>query len=99
MTAFTKTQLPDSIDTLEEVAVWALSALSFINADLTAIEGPGISERTAQAGIFYVETDKKYRFLGRISVAMSSEYLSGNNKLWSYAQPLATTDIPAIFTA
>lgn len=99
MTAFTKMQMPDSIDTLEEVAVWALSALSFVNADLTAIEGPGISERTAQAGIFYVESDKKYRFLGRISVAMSAEYLSGNNKLWTYAQELSNTAIPTIFAA
>lgn len=99
MTAFAKTQLPDSVDSLEELAVWAISALSYINADTTAIEGPGISERTAQAGIFYVESDKKYRFLGRVSIQMSSEYLSGNNKMWNYAQPLATTSIPAIFTA
>ncbi len=99
MTAFTKIQLPDSVDTLEELAVWAISSLSYINADTTAIEGPGISERAAQAGIFYVEADKKYRFLGRVSVQMSSEYLSGNAKLWTYAQPLATTEIPTIFTA
>lgn len=99
MTAFVKAQLPDSVDSLEELAVWAISTLSFINADTTAIEGPGISERAAQAGIFYVETDKKYRFLGRVSIQMSSEYLSGSAKLWNYAQPLATTDIPAIFAA
>lgn len=99
MTAFIKTQLPDSIDSLEELAVWSICALSYINADATAIEGPGISERIAQAGIFYVESDKKYRFLGRVSIQMSSEYLSGNNKMWNYAQPLATTGIPAIFTA
>jgi len=99
MTAFTKTQLPDSVDSLEELAVWAISTLAYINADTTAIEGPGISERAAQAGIFYVETDKKYRFLGRVSIQMSPEYLSGNNKLWNYAQPLATTNIPVIFAA
>ncbi len=99
MTAFTKAQMPDSIDTLEEVAVWAISTLSFVNADVTAIEGPGISERAAQAGIFYVESDKKYRFLGRVSVAMSAEYLSGNNKLWNYAQELSNTQIPTIFAA
>ncbi|BDA68217.1 No_hits_found [Calothrix sp. PCC 7716] len=99
MTAFSKTQLPNSVDTLEELAVWAILSLSHINSDLIVIEGAGSTERAAQAGVFYVESDKKYRFLGRVSVEMSKNYLSGNDGMWNYAQPLSSVEIPTIFTA
>lgn len=99
MTAFAKTQLPDSVDTLEELATWAILALSHINSDTIVIEGAGSTERAAQAGVFYVESDKKYRFLGRVSVEMSKNYLSGSDGMWNYAQPLSNVEIPTIFTA
>lgn len=99
MTAFTKTQLPDTVTTLEELATWAILALSHINSDTVVIEGLGSTERAAQAGVFYVESDKKYRFLGRVSVEMSKNYLSGSDGMWNYAQPLSNVEIPTIFTA
>lgn len=100
MTAFNRTtDLPESIDSLEELAVWAISTLAYTNTELRVVEGPGINERAAQAGIFYVEADNKYRFLGRVSIQMAPEYLSGDTKLWTYSQPLSTVPIPAIFKA
>jgi hypothetical protein len=99
MTAFAKTQLPASVDTLEELAVWAITTLSYVNADLSVIEGVGSSERAAQSGIFYVDASKKYRFLGRVSIEMSPDHLSGVDNLWTYSQPLSETVIPTIFAA
>lgn len=99
MTAFSKSQLPNTVDSLEELAVWAILALSHINSDLVVVEGLGAAERAAQAGIFYVEADKKHRFLGRVSIEMSKDYLSGNAGMWNYTQPLSNADIPLIFTA
>lgn len=99
MTAFTKTQLPDAINTLEEVAIWAISALSYVNADLKVVEGAGISERAAQAGSFYVDADQKYRFLGRVSIQMSADLLAGNQKPWLQAIELSTTVLPTIFSS
>lgn len=99
MTAFAKSQLPDTVNTLEELATWAILALSHLNSDLIVIEGAGSTERAAQAGIFYVESDKKYRFLGRVSIEMDKNYLSGSAGMWNYAQPLSSAAIPTIFAA
>ncbi|MBD2202749.1 glucose-6-phosphate dehydrogenase [Calothrix sp. FACHB-1219] len=93
------THIPSQIDTLEKLVVWGSLALANINPDLTAIEGVGYTERVSQAGIFYVQADNKYRALLRNSIQMSPDYLAGGAKLWTYAQPLSNTAIPAIFIA
>ena len=93
------TQIPSQIDTVEKLHVWSGLVLANINPALTAIEGVGYTERVSQAGLFYVQADNKYRALIRGSIQMSSDYLAGGAKLWTYAQPLSGTAIPAIFTA
>jgi hypothetical protein len=55
------TDIPSQINTLEKLYVWAGLALANINPSLTAIEGVGYTERCAQAGIYYVAADNKYR--------------------------------------
>jgi hypothetical protein len=93
------TDIPSQIDTLEKLYVWAGLALANINPSLTAVEGVGYTERSAQAGVFYVAADNKYRALIRGSIQMSSDYLAGGSKLWTFAQPLSNTALPAIFKA
>lgn len=92
-------QIPSQIDTLEKLHVWSGLALANINPTQTAIEGVGYTERVSQAGIFFVAADNKYRALIRSSIQMSPDHLAGGAKLWTYAQPLASTAIPIIFTA
>lgn len=91
------TDIPSQIDTLEELFVWAGLALADINSQLTAIEGVGYTERTSQAGIFYVAADNKYRALIRGSIQMSRTHLSGGGKPWSHAMELSTTALPSDF--
>lgn len=93
------TDIPSQIDTLEKLAAWCGLSLSNINAGLTAIEGAGYTERVSQAGVFYVQADNKYRMLIRNSIEVSPDYLAGGAKLWTFAQPLSNTAIPAIFKA
>lgn len=93
------TDIPSQINTLEKLYVWAGLALANINPSLTAIEGVGYTERCAQAGIFYVAADNKYRALIRGSVQMSPDYLAGGAKQWTFAQELSNTALPAIFKA
>jgi len=93
------TDIPSAINTLEKLAVWSGLTLANINPALTAIEGVGYTERVSQAGIFYVQADNKYRALIRQSVQMSPDYLAGGAKLWTFAQELSNTAIPAIFKA
>lgn len=91
------TDIPSGINTLEKLAVWACATLANINPGLVAIEGVGYSERCAQAGNFYVTADNKYRFLGRVSVQMSSDHLAGGAKMWTYALELSSAAVPLIF--
>lgn len=91
------TDIPSQIDTLEKLAAWSGLTLANINAGLTAIEGAGYTERVSQAGVFYVQADNKYRILIRHSIEMSSDYLAGGSKLWTFAQALSNTAIPTTF--
>jgi len=93
------TDIPSQINTLEKLAAWANLTLANINPALTAIEGVGYTERVAQAGVFFVAADNKYRLLGRASIQMSPDYLAGGAKMWTYAQELSNTAIPATFKA
>lgn len=91
------TDVPSQIDSLEKLAYWAISALATINPTMVVVEGQGYSERAAQAGTFYVQVDNKFRFLGRVSLQMSSDYLAGGAKAWQFAQDLSNSPMPAIF--
>ncbi|BCL34247.1 glucose-6-phosphate dehydrogenase [Nostoc sp. MS1] len=91
------TDIPSNINTLEKLAVWCGLALANINPSLTSVEGVGYTERCAQAGVFYIQADNKYRALIRNSVQMSPDYLAGGAKLWTYAQELSNTALPATF--
>ncbi len=93
------TDIPSAINTLEKLAAWSHLALANINPALTAIEGVGYTERCSQAGIFYIQADNKYRLLGRNSIQISPDYLAGGAKMWTYAQELSNTALPATFKA
>lgn len=44
MTAFSTSNIPSSVNTLEELAVWTISALAEINPTATIVTAPGVSE-------------------------------------------------------
>lgn len=91
------TDIPSGINSLERLIAWGGLTLANINPSLTVIEGVGYTERAAQAGVFYVAADNKYRLLIRASIQMSPDYLAGGAKLWTYANDLSSTAIPALF--
>lgn len=94
MTAFSTSDIPSNIDTLEKLAAWVGLSLTAINPTQTAVEAPNYSARVAQAGTFFIEADNKHRLLVRVSLPMSADHLSGANNPWTYAQNLSETDIP-----
>jgi hypothetical protein len=93
------TQIPNSITTLEQSAAWSGLALASLNPQLQAIEGVGINQQVAQAGIFYVATDNKYRLLIRLSLEVNPDYLIGGQKMWTYAQPFSSTVLASGFSS
>lgn len=93
------TQIPSQIQTLEQLHAWSALALFSINPALTVIEGVNYTERAAQAGNFWVAADAKTRGIYRVSLALDPNYLSASGKLWTFAQPLSSTALPANFSA
>lgn len=91
------TDIPSQINTVEQLAAWCALTLANINPTTEVIEGVGYVERAAQAGIFYVSADNKYRLLARISLQVSADHLAGGTKTWKYIQDLSNTAIPATF--
>lgn len=49
MTAFTPANIPSNVNTLEELAVWAVSALAEINPTASITTAPGIAETVVSA--------------------------------------------------
>jgi hypothetical protein len=100
MTALTiGTQIPSGINTLEKLVAWGGLTLANINPALAAIEGQGYTERVAQANVYYIAADNRNRLIVRASIPMTADYLAGGAKLWTYANELSTTVIPAIFSS
>ena len=97
MTALNLADIPRNIDTLEKLGMWVGFALSEINLATSATEAPGYTQRVAQAGIFYVETDNRHRALIRLSVPVDKAHLSGKSNSWSYAQKLSDDPLPSEF--
>jgi transketolase C-terminal domain/subunit len=92
-------QIPNSIQSVEMMAAWSGLALANLNPQLQALEGVGINQQVAQAGIFYVATDNKYRLLVRLSLEVSPDYLIGGQKLWTYVSQFSNTALPAGFSS
>ena len=93
------TQIPSQIDTLEKLVAWGGLCLANVNPTLTAIEGQGYQERVAQANIYYIAADNRSRLIVRASLPIDPAHLADGAKMWTYAQVISTTAIPAIFSS
>lgn len=97
MTAFTKDDLPASIDSLAKLAAWVGIASHSINKDVTIIEGSGSPALAAQFGTYFVQETSTPIVIVRQSIKLSPEYAYGSSKLWTYAQEISSDDLPDEF--
>jgi hypothetical protein len=99
MTAFTPSDIPAEINTVEKLEVWCANVLAYLNPDLTSIEATGSQTRTCSAGPFYVSASDPavWRHISRVSVVVEREWQGAGNQIWNYARELNTAPIPAIF--
>jgi hypothetical protein len=97
MTAFAKTNIPTSVDTLEKLVVWAGSALQSINKTVTVIEGPGTAVRAAQFGIYEVESTNVNRVILRQSLEVDQSYAIDGKPIWENAVEISSDAIPSQF--
>jgi hypothetical protein len=83
------TDIPSSINTLEQLAAWSGNCLANLNSNLNAVEGENYSQRAAQSGDFYIPNVDKRRTIIRLSMEISPDSLIGSLKPWMYALPLS----------
>lgn len=99
MTAFTPSDIPSEINTVEKLEAWASTLLSNLNPDQTAVETTGSLTRTASSAPFYITASDPatWRNISRVSVPLSKDWQGGGNQIWNYVQELSATPIPASF--
>ena len=79
------TDIPSNIDSLEKLAVWAGNCLFALNPNVNAVEGENFSQRSAQAGTYYIAATNITRHVGRQSIPLTIDYVTGTGKQWLYA--------------
>ena len=100
MTQFTKDMIPASIQTTEQLEVWLSEVHTYLYGTQKTIEA--LDDSGEPLDIYVVESQKywntapgtpEWRHLGRHSIKLSKEYLTGG-KVWEYAQPLGSEVVP-----
>ena len=99
MTAFTQTDIPANVDTLEKLFVWAGTALHALNFDQTAIEGVGNPVRVAQSQVFFIDNTNENRLMLRGSLEIENNFTYSGEKIWTHVRPLNQADLPSEFLA
>lgn len=97
MTAFTQTDIPANVDTLEKLAVWVGTALHALNYDQTAVEGTGTPVRVAQNQLFFIDNTNEHRIMLRQSIVIDASFPYSGEKLWTHAEELNQSSIPNDF--
>lgn len=106
MTAFVKTDIPDSVDTVEKLALWLGNLLNYLNPSASAVEGTSEEDlesvRSAQFFPYLIKkssTEQNWQVVTRQSITINPDWQTGENKIWTYAQEISTSSIPAAFKA
>lgn len=98
MVAFSRSDLPDSVNSLEKLEIWVVTALQHLHPDTTAIETSGGSERVILSAPFFIPaaTPPTWRNIARSSIPLSANWQRGG-KIWNYALDLSGATLPAEF--
>jgi hypothetical protein len=95
MTAFSPTDLPSGINSVEKLEVWTMTLMNELYPTLTAIEAAGAADRVVQSAPFYVTASdpQTWRVISRSSIPISPIWRR-QGKLWLYAQDIGSLAIP-----
>jgi hypothetical protein len=98
MVAFAKADLPDSVNSVEKLAVWVSTLLEHLHPELTVIEATGASERAAASAPWKITaaSPPTWRNISRMSIQLDSTWQRGG-KIWNFAQDLSGATIPTEF--
>lgn len=101
MTLFLKTQIPDEIQTVEQLSVWCSEILSNLYPNLTCVEqisaetGEDIKVRRIEANKFYYTAPEvpAWRYASRSFIDISSDH-QRYGKIWQHARDFGDAAIP-----
>lgn len=99
MTAFTTSNIPTNINTVEKLASWVGLLLARLNPTLSVLEQQNAQgERVCQASIFRA-SDGTIRLVVRLSMPLNDDYDTATTKVWESTQAISNTAIPAAYTS
>lgn len=98
MTAFTSSDLPPQINTLEKVAAWATATLSALYPSEFVIEAPRVEEQVATSNPFQILATgtPDWRLISRTSLKMPDDW-QGRGRPWELVEEIGTLPIPTKF--
>ncbi len=100
MTAFSTSNIPSNVNTLEELAAWVGCALAEINPNNTIVIGNGQATRTcnAQTAFFEQQSPNPERLIIALYLPLVAGW-RGQGKLWSNGvAEISTAALPTHYT-
>lgn len=100
MTAFVPANIPSSVNTLEELAVWAISALAEINPTASIVTAPGASEVVFSAYPFTFRNQPTFpeRMVLVAYLPLAVGWRSAGKLFSNGVVEVSTTALPASYT-
>lgn len=99
MTAFLTTDIPNSVNTVEELLIWAASILSEQYAELTVIESPGKPNRQITCSPYYLgsATDPGWYVIARATLKVNDSWRQ-SGRLFEEVNEVGSLPIPNGYT-
>jgi hypothetical protein len=98
MTAFSASDLPSQINSLEELAAWATATLAALYPTEFILEAPRVEEQVATSNPFQILASgtPDWRLISRTSLKLPEDW-QGKGRPWELVQPIGTLPIPTEF--
>lgn len=99
MTALTKEQIPNQINTVERLMAWAGLALGFINPTKAIVEAAGENpEKVIQSFVLRAD-DGSERLIIRAALPLNPDWRSNDSDaFWLLVNDLENVDLPEAYT-
>lgn len=97
MTAFTPTDIPSNVDTLEKLQVWLGYGLARCNPTAKMLESPQ-DDPVRICEVVTIRDDAGiYRAVVRVAVPMADNYAESTAKIWESALKIDDVALPSAF--
>ncbi|WP_013320802.1 hypothetical protein [Gloeothece verrucosa] len=98
MTAFTSSDIPATINTLEKLHVWSGMILNYLYPETTVIESTGNAARVATSAPFEITavSPPEWQNISRTNIKLNKNW-QRQGKRWEHANDIGSASIPAEF--